>query len=369
MAGSAQSGGFRTLSVICRAKLTEFVKETRLNSSELCKICNLGNSDDLECLISLPSKSFRGSSRAVGGPTATSHLPSGIFSPGRVLTPAVTTPFENESHSCAFTVRVSHRVQRQPPSRRPLRRLAVHVYVLGNMQESNVDAEGRVAVGGNATLTNYGVGSKLSGSPGNSLVVAGDLAYNGGGVHHGNIVYGGSLSGSFGVPNGSITHGSAIDFAAGNSYLLGASVYWSGLAANASTIDYYGGVHLVGSNADLKCVLAHWCHALQFLGRGDRCTRRLHRADQCQRRGGYVPLHGHPVPGSEQRWHRSNKPPERDLQLLRRPPRSNSTESACRAASTAPKATVNFNNGNVEGNLIAGNLIGTGEAHNYLFQE
>lgn len=34
-----------------------------------------------------------------------------------------------------------------------------NVFVLGNMNMSNTDAEGRVAAGGNVTLSNYGVGA------------------------------------------------------------------------------------------------------------------------------------------------------------------------------------------------------------------
>ena len=36
-----------------------------------------------------------------------------------------------------------------------------NVFVFGNMSLSNTDAEGRVAVGGNATLSNYGVGASI----------------------------------------------------------------------------------------------------------------------------------------------------------------------------------------------------------------
>lgn len=35
------------------------------------------------------------------------------------------------------------------------------VFVLGNMNMSNTDAEGRVAAGGNVTLSNYGVGRRV----------------------------------------------------------------------------------------------------------------------------------------------------------------------------------------------------------------
>lgn len=36
-----------------------------------------------------------------------------------------------------------------------------NVFVFGNLSLSNTDAEGRVAVGGNATLSNYGIGAGI----------------------------------------------------------------------------------------------------------------------------------------------------------------------------------------------------------------
>ena len=40
-----------------------------------------------------------------------------------------------------------------------------NVFVLGNMNMSNTDAEGRVAAGGNVTLSNYGVGAGIPPPP------------------------------------------------------------------------------------------------------------------------------------------------------------------------------------------------------------
>lgn len=40
-----------------------------------------------------------------------------------------------------------------------------NVFVFGNMNLSNTDAEGRVAVGGTATLSNYGIGAGITPLP------------------------------------------------------------------------------------------------------------------------------------------------------------------------------------------------------------
>jgi hypothetical protein len=63
-----------------------------------------------------------------------------------------------------------------------------NVFVLGDARQSSTDVEGRMAVGGNATLSNFGVSSKLSPSNGSrdDLVVGGSLDYNTGQVNAGN---------------------------------------------------------------------------------------------------------------------------------------------------------------------------------------
>ena len=54
-----------------------------------------------------------------------------------------------------------------------------NVFVFGNMSMSNTDAEGRVAVGGNAVLSNYGVGAGITPLPPAgtdlSFVIGGDM--------------------------------------------------------------------------------------------------------------------------------------------------------------------------------------------------
>ncbi|THD57922.1 choice-of-anchor A family protein [Phenylobacterium sp.] len=64
-----------------------------------------------------------------------------------------------------------------------------NLFVLGNMNMSSSDVEGRVAVGGNATLGSYSVGADASASTVN-LVVGGNLTAHGGSTKGGTIVGG-----------------------------------------------------------------------------------------------------------------------------------------------------------------------------------
>jgi choice-of-anchor A domain-containing protein len=69
------------------------------------------------------------------------------------------------------------------------------VIAFGNFTPSGADVTGRLAVEGNATVSNYGVGSALTGSPsGASLVVGGNLTWTNGMVFDGDTRVGGSAS-------------------------------------------------------------------------------------------------------------------------------------------------------------------------------
>ena len=67
-----------------------------------------------------------------------------------------------------------------------------NVFVFQDMNMSNTDAEGRVAVGGNATLVNYGIGSGISPLPppgtDNSFVIGGNVNVTNGSNASGNTV-------------------------------------------------------------------------------------------------------------------------------------------------------------------------------------
>ena len=107
-----------------------------------------------------------------------------------------------------------------------------NVFVFGNMSLSNTDAEGRVAVGGNATLSNYGVGASIFPLPpantDPSFVVDGDMNVSAGSNACGNTVINpGStvINYTMGNPNGALITGTPIDFSEAERYLKCASVF------------------------------------------------------------------------------------------------------------------------------------------------
>lgn len=107
-----------------------------------------------------------------------------------------------------------------------------NVFVFGNMSMSNTDAEGRVAVGGNAVLSNYGVGAGITPLPpantDPSFVVNGDVDVSAGSNASGNTVINpGStvINYTMGNPNGALITGTPIDFAEAERYLKCASAF------------------------------------------------------------------------------------------------------------------------------------------------
>lgn len=138
-----------------------------------------------------------------------------------------------------------------------------NTFVLGNFSGSS-DTQGRLAVGGNATLQHYSVGDQLpSSTTGDTLVVGGNLNYQGGRVYYGNVAVGGSATIDQGVYWGlrnnnqtlaqNLGAGLPIDFSAAGQYLTNLSNTLAGLAATGSATSKWGGMFLSGDgSSDLQ---------------------------------------------------------------------------------------------------------------------
>lgn len=134
-----------------------------------------------------------------------------------------------------------------------------NVFVFGNLSLSNTDAEGRVAVGGNAVLSNYGVGAGITPLPpagtDASFVVGGAVNVSGGSNASGNTVISPTstvINYTMGNPNGALTTGTPIDFAEAESYLKCASLYWGSLEANGTGTVVFGQLNLTGTDETLN---------------------------------------------------------------------------------------------------------------------
>lgn len=134
-----------------------------------------------------------------------------------------------------------------------------NVFVFGDMSLSNTDAEGRVAVGGNATLSNYGVGASITPLPpantDPSFVIDGNVNVTAGSNASGNTVVNPSstiTNYTMGNPNGLLIVGTPIDFAEAERYLKCASNFWSDLLPNGTGEVVFNQLNLTGTDETLN---------------------------------------------------------------------------------------------------------------------
>jgi choice-of-anchor A domain-containing protein len=117
------------------------------------------------------------------------------------------------------------------------------------------DVVGKVAAGGNVTMTNFAVGTGLpNNNVSNTLVAGGNLTLSHGAVW-GHAVYGGSYSSDPSVvyPRGTVTRGRPIDFAARFAELRSLSSRLAGLQANGSSVRMpWGGIMLRGTSGNVN---------------------------------------------------------------------------------------------------------------------
>lgn len=134
-----------------------------------------------------------------------------------------------------------------------------NAFVLGDMRAQKSDVEGRLAVGGNVHLRDYSVGMQLSNSNGtrDDLVVGGQIDFKNGRIYHGNARSNdatnpfdntvGFYSNDPRSPNGRFIQGNPIDFGAAANHLTGLSNGLSGLAQSGSkSLNQYGELLLTG---------------------------------------------------------------------------------------------------------------------------
>jgi choice-of-anchor A domain-containing protein len=108
---------------------------------------------------------------------------------------------------------------------------SLNLLVFGDFTATSSDVEGRVAVGGNATLSNYSINTKGSGAlySGTGLTVAGDLQFSGG-QFWGDTVVGGDLTTGNGATfKGDVQVGG--DLNANNAWLTADSLTYGGSAS------------------------------------------------------------------------------------------------------------------------------------------
>ena len=134
-----------------------------------------------------------------------------------------------------------------------------NVFVFGNVSQENTDAQGKIAVGGNATYTNYDAGQNLNSfSDGTALKVGGNLTATNGSIRGSGAQVGGAatLNGT-GLPNSGASvvqnYNFGTFFSGAQTYLTNASTTWGNLSTNGTiALNGNGGLQLTGTSSTLN---------------------------------------------------------------------------------------------------------------------
>ncbi|WP_224369561.1 choice-of-anchor A family protein [Hyalangium versicolor] len=174
------------------------------------------------------------------------QTPGGSYGEGPHQVTLTCTDRAGLSSSCAATVTCS-----SAPSCLEVRLSDYNLFLLGDYTGGH-DVAGKVAAGGNITLTDFAVGSGLSvDDAARVLVAGGDLKLSRGAVF-GDAWHGGSYSADPSVifPRGAASQGMPIDFPARGAALRALSARLDGLTANGTTVfEPWGGIMLSGTSS------------------------------------------------------------------------------------------------------------------------
>ncbi|MEQ8974339.1 MAG: choice-of-anchor A family protein [Coleofasciculus sp. C1-SOL-03] len=237
-----------------------------------------------------------------------------------------------------------------------------NVFVLGDVNQSNTDAEGKVAVGGNADLLNFYAGMALptDGNNGDVLIVGKNLVFENGQVR-GNAVYGETAE----LTDVTLEHGgmlrqdNPIDFAAARQELQALSQFLGGLEATGTTDIAYGGITLNGSDEDQN---------IFHLNASDLSNASNFNFNVASGATAIVNISGDAA--SLQNFDFNfNGGIDRQQVLYNfyEAEELSASGIGIQGSVLAPFAAFNFDNGQINGNLIAASLTGGGQSNNYLF--
>lgn len=233
-----------------------------------------------------------------------------------------------------------------------------NVLVRQNFTGINSDVEGRVAVGGNLDVQNYSIASKMNGFTGTALQVDGDFKWNNGQVFFGDARTGDATptTSGFTVLNGSLLPlGGPSFIPAAMNDLSVRSNFWTTLPVNGTTNFQFGGLTLSGGTGDLRVFNvsgSNLAAANSFTINAPSTATVIVNVSgtSTQFKNAGFSLQGG-VSGSK---------------VLLNFSQATSLEFGgigIFGSVVAPNANVTFNNGQINGQLVANSFNGTGEMH------
>jgi choice-of-anchor A domain-containing protein len=238
-----------------------------------------------------------------------------------------------------------------------------NVFIFGDVTQNNTDAEGKVAIGGNANLTNYFAGMNLpnADTPSNALIVGKSLTFNGGQVK-GNATYGTTATthNLTLLNNGSLTQqDSSQFFSQAKSDLTTLSSSLSGLPAIAAPKSEFGKISLNGTDSAFNIFNVSG----EDLSQANTLTIAAPIDSTV-----VVNVSGQSAKLQNMGFQLNGSDRQNVLYNFYEATELTASGVGIEGSVLAPKAKFNFNNGQLNGTVIADSLEGTGQMNVVYFK-
>lgn len=238
-----------------------------------------------------------------------------------------------------------------------------NVFVLEDINQPSSDTQGKMAVGRDATLTNYSIGDQLPivQDLNDVFIVGNNLTFGSGSVYGGNVVYGNATNlpkMSVTITDGTLRQDSKIDFAEAASYLQNLSCQLGGYTVNSTTVsDEWGNVTCTGAQPFLN-----------VFSIADTVINKAGNVDLTAPNGSVVVVN---ILGKDVNWKGGLTITGTDITnvIYNFPEAQNITIGGIdvRGSILAPFAHVNFTAGVQNGQMIAKSITGAGQFNNAKF--
>ena len=235
------------------------------------------------------------------------------------------------------------------------------IFVINHYQASHTDCTGRVAVGRDAQFNHVGIGSALSNSAGtrDDLIVGDDLVWIHGQNFNGNTQVGDHTQlNQVGTPNGTIDSVVSIDFTAAQADLEALSAELATATTNGTVTTQWGQIFLSGTDPDINVFNLETFDFIPCYG---------FHVDAPAGSTVLVNVTGNAV---MMNWFQPFLTGVTSDHLLFNFPGCISLQMngvGWKGSILAPTATMQFNNCQVDGVLVIGDLQGNGETHHVPF--
>ncbi len=237
-----------------------------------------------------------------------------------------------------------------------------NVFVSGNFTSTASDTQGRLAAGGNVSLTNYSIGATLAPADASrdTLIVGGALNFHAGAVAHGNAVsHGtGTLEGVTFTSGNGYRQGTALDFGAAANTLRSDATGDAALPVNGTTAFQYNQITLTGTDSRLNIFTVSganlsMANSLTINAPAGSTALVNISGDTVRLQNEGFALHG------VERTHVLYNFPQATALTL--------SNVGIDGSILAPFAAIAFDNGAITGQLIGASLTGSGQANNAPF--